>query len=893
MWLMMLCSAVAAAQSPSAASSDPTSRGAQSRGGVGNASTLCESREPTVHVAASLEDDVLRMRVRVAMDLAPGQREVALWVLPDRLAMRPTVLDEQSGRWLFPREVDRSEVRIGGVQVGGEPAPWRWSRGAEREFAGGDLIVDVPSACRTVVGVELAYRVPERFGRIGRVGGQVTLAAPWYPIPLGPEDASGRRAPMRALHTLRLQFLEGFQRWGASGPVRGSFVPVFLSEGASQTERRVRGEVSVRIHSEGELYRPPVATARGLAAARDLVRVDVAGYIAEAVADAVDTFRRLNLERPAEVNVAIVPSRTELASWAPGWLLVSDRAFEVAPLEAVLSFHRQALRRAVFEAWAGSLGEADAPEHRSWARELRGALLFDVDNARRNAGEQSAADLVGWAGFHPAVDQLLYAPQVAFAGVYFGSVLEPDRFRESPRRARHPDAGGRYILGNVRRVLPAEDAADWSRRVLAGEAAMEALREHSPETCERIAAWRRVREHPVNYRLELQESTEVAEGHRHRLVVHREGAARQEPVVVEVVDDAGNRRRATWEGAGSEGLVEIITPEALDNARVDPDGQLPQSPEVAGGHPLRDDSLHQPWRPPVFQGLTVSYNATEGRILGLMDFSLRRRFDTDSSFGARLSTGFRATGGLVRYTRALGPSRDTNNRVGRLSFGLGLDRLHEGFATDGVGGWRGSVSLAGSYRTLRYALDPRRGGAVFLNLRGSLTRRDGGGLGATVAPSVRGNLTVPLGLRNVMVFVGGAAGVFGDALPGELPGLGGRFFLRGYQSDELVGRGMFFAAVEHRFTPTAFADLHLNALHIAWVREIQLAAFVAGGLVVDALDGRDAVFGVEAGAGVRVHFAYAGIQPGVLVLDFAVPLHRQAGHNRSPLGVLLAFEQYF
>ena len=160
---------------------------------------------------------------------------------------------------------------------------------------------------------------------------------------------------------------------------------------------------------------------------------------------------------------------------------------------------------------------------------------------------------------------------------------------------------------------------------------------------------------------------------------------------------------------------------------------------------------------------------------------------------------------------------------------------------------------------------------------------------------VRGNLTLPLGLRGTLVLVGGASGVLGDPLPGERPGLGGRFLLRGYQNGEVLGRGRAFAVAEARFTPTVTSDLAINLLHVVWVREIQLAAFAGGGLVFDASDGRDVAPGAEVGGGLRVHFEYGGVQPAVLAIDVAVPLVRteEASRTLAPFTTIVAFEQYY
>jgi hypothetical protein len=135
--------------------------------------------------------------------------------------------------------------------------------------------------------------------------------------------------------------------------------------------------------------------------------------------------------------------------------------------------------------------------------------------------------------------------------------------------------------------------------------------------------------------------------------------------------------------------------------------------------------------------------------------------------------------------------------------------------------------------------------------------------------------------------------VFGDALPGERPGIGGPHLLRAYQTSELVADGVIFSVVEQRFTP--FTDMAFDALHLAWLRELQLAFFVGAAGAFDANDGRSRVFAAEVGAGVRLHFDYFGIQPGLFSLDVGVPLVRdeQARSTLPPVTVVVAFEQYF
>jgi hypothetical protein len=110
--------------------------------------------------------------------------------------------------------------------------------------------------------------------------------------------------------------------------------------------------------------------------------------------------------------------------------------------------------------------------------------------------------------------------------------------------------------------------------------------------------------------------------------------------------------------------------------------------------------------------------------------------------------------------------------------------------------------------------------------------------------------------------------------------------------------------IEHRWTMVT--DLAVNILHLVWAREIQLAWWVGGGAVFDTptrtftdgtmIPGETAHGALEAGAGLRFHYEYGGIQPGVLALDFGVPISRfwdAPQSTRTPIGFYLGFDQYF
>ncbi len=860
--------------------------------------------------AELLDEGWVRGTVRVDVR---AQRELRLWMYPDRLAVAPSALNQQNARWIYPREVDVSEIRLR-VRVDGADVEHRWEREDPgtprgRDVRGGDLVVPLPAGSEHVVQVAFVYRLPERFGRLGCVGDRLTLTAPWYPLVVA-EDGGAR---LNAQHDVELTvpentdvaFPEGGAREGNRITVRrsGSFVPFATAPRLRRYRRELRQGFALEVVSTQSLWTDvPPPEARGIQAVRDLVRVDVLGPIERIANDAIQTLSLAGVPiTPRTIPVVLTPSRTEMAATAPGIVVVSDRIYEVFPLDDIGAFHDRALRRAIFQSLLEDrINGIEAPADRDWSEDLRAVILSDLDEVRRQGQVQTAQDLIGWAGFHPAIDQLLYAPQVAFVDVYFGTVDEPDPFRDHPGRSREPTSRGRRILESARDVLSEDELRAWSREIIRGtKTVREALVEASPAMAPRLDAWLRAPTTAVNYRLVSVTSSRQDDGtYQHRVVIERQGDPRIEPVEVRLQDDDGNVLRGRWDGEGERGEVVLeSTAEAnMSTARIDPRGRLVQSPRVADGHPRRDDSTSLPFRPPLLQGFNLA-GSTEGVITGFIDFALRRRYDLENSVALRMATGARSIGGLLRYRRGVGRKRDNNARIGFVTGGVGVDRLRDEFADDGIGGIRVSAIVSGGFSTQRYFLDPRKGSILTGSLRASMVRRDGGRTTYTLAPALRGNLTLANGLRGATVLVAGVNWVFGDPLDTERPGLGGRFLLRGYQTNEAVGRGRAFAVIEQRFTPTALSDLNWNVLHIAWIREIQLALFAGVGAVFfePGEDGRNVVPGAEVGGGIRVHFEWGGIQPAVLSLDWAAPLIREQEVRQvlPPFTFIFGFEQYF
>lgn len=870
---------------------------------VGSSAHAADPVHYLVRARIDPEEGTVAARMRVEVAVGAEEDHVRLWLYPDRLAVEPSAVDEISWRWIWPSDPELGGIAIERLEVDGAPVRGRREiarpgspRG--RDYMGADLIVPIEAGQARTVRIEIDFRlrVPDRFGRLGRARDQLSLAAPWYPLVVHDDDAWW----LDATHRVGVEIAGGEaivagRMVGAGGTVdtRGPYVPVIAAEDLVVTELD-----GLRLVTTERPYRDPPAHAQGTAAIGDVVRIDVPRLAGESARDVDATLGALELDR-ADVApaVVVVPTRAEFAANAPGMVLLSDRAFEVFPIEQTREFHRRAVRRALFaHQIAPRIAAIEPPADRPWSVELRAVLLMDLDDARRRGGTLSPQELLAFASWNPVVDQLLYAPQIPFEDVYFGTIEENDVFRDDPARSRRRIARGRRLLETARDALEEERFGEVG-------AALVAMRIPSRRAIGEGAVvdeWLDFPNREVNYRIVRAGSRRDGAGYVHRIEIERQGAERIEPVEVEVIDDDGRTLRGEWDGGdgtGSRGVVELRSRAPLDEVQLDPRSRLPQSPRVADGHPRRDDTTSLPWKPPLMRAFDLDLAASEGRIDGFIDFAMRRRFDLEQTFAATLYTNASAWGGSVRYIRSLGPKIDLNRRLGFLSAGISGQRLRDDFAgmgDMGIGGWSLGAGVGAGADTRRYFIDPRSGASLTGQLSVAGVFRDDDTFSLSLTGSIRGSFNVPIAWRHALVLIGGGGFVALEPLANELQPLGGRFLLRGYTANELLGRARAYGIAEYRFT--AVTDRAWNVLHAGWIRELQLVVFAGAGAIFDPRASEDDFAGgAEIGGGVHLLFDYAGVQPGVLCLDVAVPERTLAGRpsNDPPLGVYVTFDQMF
>lgn len=851
----------------------------------------------------------------------PPTRSVTLFLYADRMRGEPPSLDEFSAERLYVGDLSRGGFETLRLRVDGCPEQELPEALASEVSPTRGRILDI-SVCDKAslplrIRIEGSLGLARRYGTLGHARNGTQLGDPWYPLVIArdaPVPARTKHRVTLASEASRIFVHEG----GASEGREASWEALDATHAAAFVleSGHIQREVVQGVQVSFVTKRAPVSSRRDpVLGDADPFEPDAAGKIVSAAKRAIAFARSLGMSASPiamprglrdRLVVVEIEERQRLAVTLPGIVAVSDRAFRLFPLADIERFHELGLRRRVFSLLVDPhLRALESERDLPFVADLVGSLLHDLSVRAEREPRKTPSDLVGFASFHPAVDQLLYAPKVAFRGEYFAG-LEDDPDRDGAERALNPWPRGRFILEKLRDELGNERLFEGMRAHLFEgvplREAMEAAGERSLDTF--FETWVGPKRR-VAYRLGEIRSTEVGEGFEHVVAIERLGETWiEEPVTVEVRDEEGERVRGVWKGSGPRGEVRLRTRHAFRAATLDPEGRLTQDPRLTRVHPQYDDSTEHPFRPPVFNAFAAHVSPSRKRPDALVDFSLRRKYDVREGFGLRLSTSARGYGGSVRYFRGLGSMVDLNSTTATASVGLSGLRSDTGF-----GGARTPVTEAGltlglGFDSRRQINDPSTGTSLSFGSFVGVDREDSGDAHLALTLSARFQRLFWTSLTNVVALTAGGSLAKCPALPHALPTLGSRQLLRGYETDELLGCATSFVSLEDRWSP--LRGFYWNMANLAWLRRVQFVPFAAAGTVSSRDTAADIFqrFYAEAGLGFRAHYDYAGIQPAVLALDLAYPLSRRDDcraydsrglcvSHRAPLGVWVSFEQTF
>jgi hypothetical protein len=863
-------------------------------------------------------------RIVVPNDTAVPLAELWLWRFPERFATRSPALNDYNFYWVYPYRFNPGHMRTGAVVVDGRAAAVE-VRDHPRAGKGTLLHValDPPLApgASATVDVDFSVEVPTRYGSFGCIHGSCTLTG-FYPMVAPPGAGSpagldampgrGRYRLSVAVHDVADVVVNGALR----ALERGRRLDFDVGEAAGLTlmvgrprlrsfERIVRG---VRI-----VYLSP--TGRGLPSPPEHVlpyqpanRVE---RVLDAAADAVDLLYELGAPLPAgeEVRIVAGPLRIQLAQALPGVVFVSDQLFDIFPLPRFLKFHEFELARAIYESWiARRTLAAERADDLGWAPGAGASYLVDLYTLRSYRKTEFAREILAWASFIPAIDRVMYAPQVPFASSYFYTLEDPDPLRDNLQQFDNTRPTGKTIYTKLRDLL-GTPAVDLVTRAQLGGAALrptaEKVRDESLDWF-----WKQwLGPYPkVDYRFADVHSERLGKhAWRHRARVVKLGdAPPTEPVEVRAVDRKGNVGNQIWDGVGREHTYVFELPAPLSVIEIDPRGRLVE--DLPGSN---DDLKFDDRRPPRWKFI---YNNFGGLLrffptLGLdlsLDFSLARILDLHH--GLRFVI-YRSEATQVGVTSSYAYGFGRKITAARLSsgigFSLGIARIDPSFGQAiGAGANPGTLLTASAswgYDDRLFVWEPLRALSLGAAVAVDETVLDNGTLLSQGVASAGWESILPLADGQGLALSFGAAITFGDLkIARQMLSGGGAGGVRGYDVATLLGRWRALGRVEWRHTFTH--ELNFNLLHSLYVRGIGGGLFAEAGLISPcesyAPDSKSAA--VDVGYTLRVFADWFGVSQTTINIDIAVPLvNRELDRscfgmpvdqtNRVPFGFYFSF----
>jgi len=359
-------------------------------------------------------------------------------------------MDERNQYWIYPDGFDPGGMEITSCATAAGAAC------AVESADDGTAVVVLPEGADPAGAVTLGFRatIPERFGAFGSTEGVVVLGGGWHPLAMG-RGADGTfdsRAPIeRADYAVTLHLPSGVSAVvDGRGPFRcdeeaGCRVENSSSDAEPPSvvvgdEMHVRRAEAVGI--EVVLVSPDPAPAPESYAMRpgrdldsaslpDLRTIDHYGRVLDVVAEAIERAERLSLlppagVRPERVAIVVVPTRLDLTVGVEGAVLLSDRAYELFPLEWAVRFHdREVIRAVLTEIDRAAFAGRPLAEAR-WSAETAAAATLDAFLSAEDSREQRAEDVLRYGAFLPVIDQMIFAPLMEFRDAYYPSVEETD-----------------------------------------------------------------------------------------------------------------------------------------------------------------------------------------------------------------------------------------------------------------------------------------------------------------------------------------------------------------------------------------------------------------------------------------------------------------------------------
>lgn len=769
-----------------------------------------------------------------------------------------------------------------------------------------EVVLDPPVPPGGWVDLRVAATVhlPSRLGTFGHRGRRVVLEGGWHPwVPaLDPHGARpARGAPALARHEVRLRVAgldpddvdeDDPERALVDGaPDEGLSVATVTT---ATTPSLIAGHDLARLAAAGPRGDAPGTSVWGEAG--DEARADRILRVSEQAC----AFLRDHLPALPQVELVFVeaPLRDRFVHPTQGRVvLYSDRLFHVVrPLQ---TFHEMEVGRAAIEALVrAALADVRLGVDRDWLVEALGWYLTRAWVADGRAGGITSGTITGglrFLDFIPAVDSLLRAPRFVGSELYYGRFYEPaDAVPDELSRALTRRPRGRVVLEKLRDKLGDERLDALVRAALGredvgpgpglepGGLAAASLRDRAARLLGRdlhafFDLWvgARPAENLAIDGVDVLEELEDG-GERVRVRIRRDGDTRPgevgEPVVVEAEGKDGQPVRATWDGEGPRGEVELTRYGLVwKPIELDPDGRVEQAYRGDDRTPVIAKLLVNRFRVKVDFNNDNRNEAALGITLHpLYDYAHTVLVDAFYEQDERgLTLGYAYGFGAVIDERTYGTSVGGRVTVADLTTGVVKDEAE----LEETKGTLVSVGAGVSFDTRVFEANPTWGFGISFGYEhsdkafGSDFRFDAfSGSIELVYSFVRGT---QLGVEVL------AGQLIGTDLPSQrLFDVGGEGGVRGVEASELLGKATFVIRTELR--QMLVEDLDVPLLWVAWLRKLQAVAFIDTGDVADTL--YDIVWDPVndwkwgAGGGVRAWVDVFGVTRAILRFDVAVRL---------------------
>lgn len=873
---------------------------------IAAAITPADLEEPADKVDAEIDarfDDDLEHAVidaRFSFTSAVKLEAIPIVLAADRYRKAPP-LSPSEVREIYPAGFSRGGFRRVKIVVDGGPCKPRKER-----LAGGARIFWCTRALAagetTRVEIHAELDVPRRFGPFGWFGREVTLAAGWYPYVARPSAG-----PPRGRHRVRVDAPASF-----TTVIRSHHFP---GGGVGRRNMEAIEENAAQIPL---LFRPAHFRALSIAGGRARHLTGPASllddpeeetlYVREvrsAIEDGLAFWLEEGFDLPAPDRPLIVARaalRHDLAQAADGLVLVSDRAFRMLDVNRFLRFHRFPILREIF----GELIDRrlDKTADRVLSRDAIASWLVDRYVASRFGKAEDAFDVLGIVSFIPSIDSMLYAPDLPYVSAYFRVMREDDPHRPDLLAFPQPAPRGKLIYEKLIDRFGASRASGVMQALVAGTPLTSAVRAafDQPREAERfLKAW--LGPYPdLQYRLANWASKPAPEicptCTRAEVIVERIGAVAEEPIELRLIDDNGASRWITASATTAATRTITATLSApLDVVELDPRGRLAEMPTIDNPSPRYDNRSSRSWKI-LLNNFNILVAATEGAIDTAIDIGLARRYDVHWAYAFRADYAQDAAALSARASYSFGKPVNAARLSQFVGVGVSTEILREGFAKSASGGTAIGVSASYGYDDRRSIWAPEDGNAfrvsasyyrVFgADLEGSNTTNESIGLTARALKQWRIGLRHQISLRGSL-----AAYVVGRPRPQLLWSLGGRGGVRGYALDAELGRVRAIGSVEwlHPLLP----EFEANGFFMAWVNGLDGALYGDVGLIGDDVEeARSGPLFGDVGYGLRLYIDYLGVRPGVMSVDFALPLVRARGAMElGPPAIYIAFAQSF